>query len=375
VRIARRAVTPVRLRRSLALGTVVGAASLAGCSLAFPLDGLQFGGSAGEGPVDASNNASPNVGPGTPYESDGGIDAMSSNEADGAMHNANEADGAMHNANEADGAMHNASDGSSLDSGVDAPTVSAPYESDGGIDDDVIERETDGAMHNASDGSSLDSGVDAPTVSAPSVPTGLTKTNVTSSSITLSWTASTDPGSGVAYYNVYRNGTKVGTPSSTSFTDTGLSASTSYSYTVSAVDTSGKTSAQSAALSVTTEAVSCSFSVPDVSNGGACTCTGNCYDNEWDGCFTVQNTGSFTMTNPVVTFQVPSNVTDIGTTASSIVPPGFTETASLDTASSTVTISYGGTLAAGASIRVYYSTEHQTEPAATNIAVTASNCR
>lgn len=118
----------------------------------------------------------------------------------------------------------------------------------------------------------------------------------------------------------------------------------------------------------------CSFSVPDVSNGALCSCTGNCYDNSWDGCFSIQNTEAFAMTNPVVTFQVPSNITDIAATASTGVPNGFTKTASLDTANSTITISFGGSLAAGASILVYYTDNNQSGPAATDIAVTASNC-
>jgi hypothetical protein len=317
---------------------VLGLAGLCRCSILFDLSALDEAQSL----VDASPGNDAGI------SHDGGSDS----DADATDADARDADAT--DAGGDDAASDTTADTAGPDAGVDA---------------------SDSGRGNASDGSYVDSGADAPTVSAPSVPMGLTKTNVTSSSITLSWTASTDPGSGVAHYNVYRNGTKVGTPSSTSFTDTGLSASTSYSYTVSAVDPSGNTSAQSAALSITTAATSCSFSVPNVSNGGACACTGNCYDNSWDGCFTIRNTGSFAMTNPVVAFKVPSNITSIAETASSNVPPGFTETASLNAASSTITISYGGTLAAGASILVYYTDNNQSGPAATNIAVTASNCR
>jgi hypothetical protein len=205
----------------------------------------------------------------------------------------------------------------------------------------------------------------------PSVPTGLAKSSVTSSSITLGWTASTDPDSPVSGYNVYRGGTKVGSSTTTSFTDTGLTSNTSYSYTVSAFDPSGNTSAQSTALAITTAAsTGCSFSVPNVSNGPACTCSGNCYDNSWDGCFTIQNTGSSTMTNPTVTFNVPTSVTSISGTGASNVPSGWTATASLNTSTSTITMAYTGTLAAGASALVYYTTNNQTEAAATNVGVT-----
>ncbi|WP_051710537.1 carbohydrate-binding module family 20 domain-containing protein [Andreprevotia chitinilytica] len=96
---------------------------------------------------------------------------------------------------------------------------------------------------------------------APTVPTGLTSTAVGSNTVALSWTASTD-NVGVTGYKVYRNGTQVGTTTTTSYTDSGLSASTAYSYTVAAYDAAGNTSAVSTALSVTTSAsTACNVSV------------------------------------------------------------------------------------------------------------------
>src|SRR5438445_6448393 len=85
----------------------------------------------------------------------------------------------------------------------------------------------------------------------PSVPTCLTATAISSSQINLSWTASTD-NVGVTGYNVYRGGTKIGTSTTTSYSDTGLTASTTYSYTVAAFDAASNTSAQSASASATT---------------------------------------------------------------------------------------------------------------------------
>jgi chitinase len=85
------------------------------------------------------------------------------------------------------------------------------------------------------------------TVQVPATPTGLAVSGTTSSSVSLSWNAS----SGATGYNVYRGGTKVGSTSSTSFTNTGLSASTGYSYTVSATNSAGE-SAQSSAVNATT---------------------------------------------------------------------------------------------------------------------------
>ncbi|MEU7277910.1 cellulase family glycosylhydrolase [Streptomyces sp. NPDC045431] len=89
---------------------------------------------------------------------------------------------------------------------------------------------------------------------APTAPTGLTSPAKTSSSVTLSWTASTD-NVGVSGYDVYRGGTKVNAApvTGTTYTDTGLAASTAYSYTVRAHDAAGNVSTPSAALSVTTE--------------------------------------------------------------------------------------------------------------------------
>ncbi len=92
------------------------------------------------------------------------------------------------------------------------------------------------------------------TTAGPSTPTGLAGTLATASQINLTWTASTESGGVVAGYNVSRNGTKVGTPNTTSYSDTGLSAGTAYTYTVSAHDKAGNTSAQSSSISVSTPA-------------------------------------------------------------------------------------------------------------------------
>ena len=96
--------------------------------------------------------------------------------------------------------------------------------------------------------------VQNPDTTAPSVPTGLASPGKTSSSVTLSWNASTDNagGSGVAGYDVYRNGGLVGSSTSTGYTDSGLAASTAYAYRVRARDNAGNPSAQGTQVSVTT---------------------------------------------------------------------------------------------------------------------------
>ena len=88
---------------------------------------------------------------------------------------------------------------------------------------------------------------------APTVPTALASSNVTSSSFTLTWTASSD-NVGVTGYDVYRGTTLAGSSTTTSFNVTGLSASTAYAMTVRAKDAAGNASAASTALTVTTSA-------------------------------------------------------------------------------------------------------------------------
>jgi chitodextrinase len=86
--------------------------------------------------------------------------------------------------------------------------------------------------------------------SAPATPTGLTVGSATPSSLTVSWTGS----SGATRYDVYRAGSLVGSPATTSFVNTGLAASTTYGYTVRACNAANDCSAQTAAVSGTTSA-------------------------------------------------------------------------------------------------------------------------
>ncbi|MBX7551807.1 PHB depolymerase family esterase [Streptomyces sp. tea 10] len=79
-------------------------------------------------------------------------------------------------------------------------------------------------------------------------PSGLTVTGTTDTGASLSWNSV----SGAASYNVYRDGTKVGSATGTTYTDTGLSAGTTYGYTVAAVDSSGAVGASSASVTATT---------------------------------------------------------------------------------------------------------------------------
>ncbi|MCF6364227.1 MAG: hypothetical protein L3J88_12975 [Gammaproteobacteria bacterium] len=92
----------------------------------------------------------------------------------------------------------------------------------------------------------LDIDFTSPEDAAPTMPGNLRALPASSSEIVVVWDASTDD-KGVAGYNVYRNGTLVGTTPYPVYRDTGLAAKTNYSYTVEAIDGRGQVSAKTPA--------------------------------------------------------------------------------------------------------------------------------
>lgn len=116
------------------------------------------------------------------------------------------------------------------------------------------------ARDNAGNASALSGAINVSTqgtptdTTPPSVPSGLSSPTQTSSSISISWSAATDNagGSGVAGYDVYRNGSLVASPTTTSHTSSGLNANTQYTFRVRARDNAGNASAQSAQIAVST---------------------------------------------------------------------------------------------------------------------------
>jgi chitodextrinase len=90
------------------------------------------------------------------------------------------------------------------------------------------------------------------TLPALAPPTSLFSSATTSTSVAVSWIHSTSPG--VAGYNIYRNGKKIGsvTANYTFLVDYFLTPGTTYTYTVNAFDAAGDLSAMSAAFVVTT---------------------------------------------------------------------------------------------------------------------------
>lgn len=91
-----------------------------------------------------------------------------------------------------------------------------------------------------------------PDVFAPSVPSGLKVVSASTTTINISWTASTD-NVGVVGYKVYRDGVQAGTVTSTSFADKNLMPNSEYTYTVSAFDAVGNVSKLSSPLVAKTE--------------------------------------------------------------------------------------------------------------------------
>ena len=82
----------------------------------------------------------------------------------------------------------------------------------------------------------------------PSMPVNVIILSKTGTSVTLSWSPSTDD-TGVAGYEIYRDGAKVGTSTITTYKDSGLTAGTTYKYQVRAYDSSTNFSAFSTQIS------------------------------------------------------------------------------------------------------------------------------
>jgi chitodextrinase len=91
--------------------------------------------------------------------------------------------------------------------------------------------------------------------SPPTAPASLTATATGATTVSLSWTASTD-NVGVTGYTISRGGTAIGTVpgSTTTFSDTGLTPGTTYTYQVTASDAAGNVSPPSNSAAVTTQA-------------------------------------------------------------------------------------------------------------------------
>src|SRR5215510_13482935 len=86
----------------------------------------------------------------------------------------------------------------------------------------------------------------------PSAPTNLAVASKNSTSVSLTWTASTD-NIGVTGYRIFDGATQVGTSATTSFTATGLAPSSTHTYTARAVGAAMNVSNASNSVMVTTD--------------------------------------------------------------------------------------------------------------------------
>lgn len=99
-------------------------------------------------------------------------------------------------------------------------------------------------------GASCD-GTTQPGDNPPSAPGTPVASDITNTSVKLTWTAATDD-KGIKNYDVKRNGTTVATVTGLTYTNSGLTAGTDYSYTVVARDTVDQTGPASGAANVRT---------------------------------------------------------------------------------------------------------------------------
>ncbi len=156
----------------------------------------------------------------------------------------------------------------------------------------------------------------------PTAPTNLAASNTTTTTTDLSWNASTD-NVGVTGYNVYMNGSLLGSVVGTAANVTGLSPSTTYSFYVRAYDAASNESNSSNTVNVTTlsdggctpatlGSYSYESNLQGWSDGGADCARVNYPSRSWDGSYSVRiqdNSGtSSSMTSPAYDLSEYSSV-------------------------------------------------------------------
>lgn len=97
-----------------------------------------------------------------------------------------------------------------------------------------------------------------PDTESPTTPTGLSSSNITATSVTLAWNASTD-NIGVVRYDIYQDGNLSTDNITTTATISGLSPQTDYSFYVIAVDAAGNMSSASNTINVSTSDVAITY--------------------------------------------------------------------------------------------------------------------
>ena len=103
-------------------------------------------------------------------------------------------------------------------------------------------------------------------IEAPTAPGDLSATNVTDTTVSLSWTAASDNVT-VTDYRIYRDGILLLSSAAQTFADTGLQAETTYQYSVTALDASGNESLSSE-ITVTTSSAPIVVVLSTTGSGG-----------------------------------------------------------------------------------------------------------
>jgi hypothetical protein len=166
----------------------------------------------------------------------------------------------------------------------------------------------------------------------PSAPSGLTATATSSTSVSLSWTASTD--TGVTGYDIFRNGTKIGTSTTTSYTDNSVASNTAYTYTVTAYDAAGEVSTPSNAATVNATAPGAPTGVTATAGNGSAAVS-----------WTAPGNGGSAITSYTVTPFIGSTAQTPVTVSGS--PPATSTTVTGLTNGTTYTFTVSATSAAG----------------------------
>jgi glucuronoarabinoxylan endo-1,4-beta-xylanase len=199
---------------------------------------------------------------------------------------------------------------------------------------------------------------------APSTPGTLTASQVTNTSVTLSWAASTDNTAVTGYDVVGLSGsteTAVASSTTNQATITGLTAGTAYTFAVYARDAAGNRSSRSSTVNVTT------------STG---TSTGGCgvgyrVTSSWSGGFqgelVIQNTGSAALDGWTLTFSF---------TAGQTITQMWGGTATQSGSAVTVTpVDYTRSIPSGGSITVgFLANQGTTNPAPTGFKLNGGTC-
>ena len=120
----------------------------------------------------------------------------------------------------------------------------------------------DGAGNHSGRAAVVGSTPPCPDTTPPTAPDGLIVTGSTGDSITVAWTPSTDD-VGVAGYDLFRDGTGVGSADGTSATFGGLACGKSYKLEVDAADAAGNHSARSGVTASTAACPADRFVAPD----------------------------------------------------------------------------------------------------------------